>query len=127
MSYSEAITKEDLKNILNEVLPSTAVDYVTEQGTSGIWQYRKWASGRAECWGQSRKTRSASNTQFTDSLPFTLDASKHINIQASGAATGNTNAYARYTNAGASSIDVYVYATSGTEVWANIYVCGILA
>ncbi len=26
-------------------------DYVLEQGTSGIWYYRKWASGRAECWG----------------------------------------------------------------------------
>ena len=26
-------------------------DYVIEQGTSGIWTYRKWASGIAECWG----------------------------------------------------------------------------
>lgn len=26
-------------------------DRVTEQGTSGIWRYRKWASGYAECWG----------------------------------------------------------------------------
>lgn len=25
-------------------------DYVVEQGTSGEWYYRKWASGRAECW-----------------------------------------------------------------------------
>ena len=27
-------------------------DYVLEQGTSGIWAYRKWASGVAECWGE---------------------------------------------------------------------------
>lgn len=27
-------------------------DYITEQGTSGIWQYRKWSSGVAECWGE---------------------------------------------------------------------------
>lgn len=26
-------------------------DYVTEFGISGIWQYRKWRSGFAECWG----------------------------------------------------------------------------
>lgn len=26
-------------------------DYVCEAGTSGIWYYRKWASGRAECFG----------------------------------------------------------------------------
>ena len=25
-------------------------DYVLEQGTSGIWTYRKWSSGIAECW-----------------------------------------------------------------------------
>ena len=27
------------------------VDYVVDQGTSGIWTFRKWASGIAECWG----------------------------------------------------------------------------
>ena len=31
----------------------TAVDYIVEQGTSGIWTYRKWNSGIAECWGIS--------------------------------------------------------------------------
>lgn len=35
------------------VLPAQveAADYVVEQGTSGIWTYRKWSSGIAECWG----------------------------------------------------------------------------
>ena len=27
------------------------VDYIVEQGTSGIWTYRKWNSGISECWG----------------------------------------------------------------------------
>ena len=27
------------------------VDFVLEQGTSGIWRYRKWYSGLYECWG----------------------------------------------------------------------------
>ena len=26
-------------------------DFIVEQGTSGIWTYRKWNSGIAECWG----------------------------------------------------------------------------
>lgn len=26
-------------------------DYIVEQGTSGIWTYRKWNSGISECWG----------------------------------------------------------------------------
>ena len=28
-------------------------DYIVEQGTSGIWTYRKWNSGIAECWGST--------------------------------------------------------------------------
>ena len=27
-------------------------DFVIEQGTSGIWYYRKWHSGKVECWGK---------------------------------------------------------------------------
>lgn len=30
---------------------NTLADFVVEQGTSGIWYYRKWNSGRAELWG----------------------------------------------------------------------------
>lgn len=27
-------------------------DFIMEEGTSGIWTYRKWYSGKAECWGR---------------------------------------------------------------------------
>lgn len=27
------------------------MDHIVEQGVSGIWTYRKWNSGLAECWG----------------------------------------------------------------------------
>lgn len=30
---------------------SVPVDYIVEEGTDGIWTYRKWNSGIAECWG----------------------------------------------------------------------------
>ena len=29
---------------------TTEKDYIVEQGVSGMWTYRKWASGIAECW-----------------------------------------------------------------------------
>ncbi len=32
------------------------IDYIVEQGTSGIWTYRKWNSGIAECWGKQSAT-----------------------------------------------------------------------
>lgn len=30
--------------------PEDTADYIVASGTSGIWTYRKWASGMAECW-----------------------------------------------------------------------------
>lgn len=32
-------------------VPTEIADYIVEQGTDGIWTYRKWNSGIAECWG----------------------------------------------------------------------------
>lgn len=34
----------------------TLVDTVVAQGKSGIWTYRKWSSGLAECWGRATFT-----------------------------------------------------------------------
>lgn len=39
-------------------------DYIVEQGESGDWTYRKWASGVAECWGTHSKTL----THYTTAL-----------------------------------------------------------
>ena len=32
------------------------MDFVIDAGASGIWSYRKWYSGKAECWGLASKT-----------------------------------------------------------------------
>lgn len=34
----------------NNLYPIPPNDYIVDQGTSGIWTYRKWDSGVAECW-----------------------------------------------------------------------------
>ena len=57
-------------------------DYVVEQGTSGIWTYRKWNSGLAECWGvytmNSAATKTWGSLYYSDTLaprinyPFTF-------------------------------------------------------
>ena len=41
----------DVKALISKLLDAVKADYVVEQGTSGIWTYRKWKSGIAECWG----------------------------------------------------------------------------
>ena len=69
MSASNAVTKNDLKAILEELpMGQQAADFVVEQGTSGIWTYRKWNSGIAECWGRT----SISSLTTNVALPFTL-------------------------------------------------------
>lgn len=37
--------------VIKATLDERTADYIIEQGTNGIWTYRKWASGLAECWG----------------------------------------------------------------------------
>ena len=65
------------------LLDSTnTADYVVEQGTSGIWTYRKWNSGLAECWGvytmTSAATKAWGSLFYSDTLaprinyPFTF-------------------------------------------------------
>ena len=61
---------------------NNTADYVVEQGTSGIWTYRKWNSGLAECWGVYTMTTAATKTwgslYYSDTLaprinyPFTF-------------------------------------------------------
>ena len=38
------------------------MDFIVEQGNSGVWSYRKWNSGKAECWLES-------NLSITGSTP----------------------------------------------------------
>lgn len=111
---SKTITQNDLTNILNEIFPATSddmtpaqiedfvqslnavatssVDYIVEQGISGIWTYRKWNSGIAECWGiytetsvaWSATTAASGGYRATTSaipFPFTFAATPVVNAQ----------------------------------------------
>ena len=48
-----------------------SADYIVEEGQSGIWTYRKWASGVAECWGTPTASEIASGSLYVDST-YTL-------------------------------------------------------
>ena len=41
----------DVKKLLSHILDALKVDYITAEGTSGNWKYRKWKSGKIEAWG----------------------------------------------------------------------------
>lgn len=36
---------------IQDILSKLGMDYITAQGTTGVWTWRKWASGIAEMWG----------------------------------------------------------------------------
>lgn len=40
----------DIASIVNRLVTLENRDYIVEQGTNGVWYYRKWNSGIAECW-----------------------------------------------------------------------------
>lgn len=52
---------------MNKMLNKEDNDYIVEQGTSGIWTYRKWNSGVAECWG-SLSVKTAIKTAWTTGM-----------------------------------------------------------
>lgn len=47
-------------------------DYIVEQGTSGIWTYRKWNSGIAECWGRQDDLKITNGYTMFNSFPSGL-------------------------------------------------------
>lgn len=74
-------------------------DFIVEQGSDGIWNYRKWASGLAECWAISQNDNiNASKNNFngfyysdsiTKDLPFTFKTVNYYSI--TGGSLGNMN------------------------------------
>ena len=51
-------------------------DYIVEQASSGVWTYRKWNSGFAECWGyhtiSGTNISTAWGSLFSTASPITL-------------------------------------------------------
>ena len=78
-------------------------DYVVEQGTSGIWTFRKWASGIAECWGIGTFTDACN--QSWGSL---YETKGHNFSYPSGLFVSSPNVF-----------NVYLSATSGASGWAE--------
>lgn len=71
-----ATTAAAARTNLGVVTPS---DYIVAQGTSGIWTYRKWNSGIAECWGNSTINYQIDCTTQRANAVYTDDTFKGTN------------------------------------------------
>lgn len=54
--YPSALAVKKTLDIVNERLATLEDNSIVESGTSGIWTYRKWSDGTAECWGNQKYT-----------------------------------------------------------------------
>lgn len=88
-------------------------DYVVEQGTDGIWTYRKWNSGVAECWGVYSKTLSISASSHSamnpPAFPNIFDTTKSCIANVTGGGDGSPGVFVTYQR---------VYSLSGSQTFA---------
>lgn len=73
---------------------TTPADYITEEGTSGSWTYRKWSSGLQEAWYSGSITFSAASSvvsgwnRSTQNVSLPLTFADDAVIQVTGAYNG---------------------------------------
>ena len=97
------------------------VDFIVEQGTSGIWTYRKWNSGVSECWGiDTSHTSVAGNKNINDIyLPDIFNAAPIP--QVTQGTSGTIDSYVKYVEIpsgkknGHYYFDIYVYSANANK------------
>ena len=114
-----------------ELLADLGADYIVEQGKSGVWTYRKWASGVAECWGQPSKSVASSGTFLganAYSTDFALPSGLFVSVDSANAnpILGSNYAIPAFIKTTPTSVGVDALSNeSGTKDFsANIFVRG---
>ena len=86
------ITSSNIGGYIGDYIKPYTTDYVVENGSTGIWDYRKWNSGYAECWGNFSVTPSTGNAtnSHTVTLPFAFisNSTESYKVQITPAKTG---------------------------------------
>lgn len=90
-------------------------DFVESQGTTGIWTWRKWHSGIAECWGATTLP-TVNQDQYRTSkvnLPFTFKDANY-KVMATPTQTGN---YAEYAYVGHKGANDKTTTSFSVNIW----------
>lgn len=107
-----------------EAVNKLSADYIVEQGKSGIWTYRKWASGLAECWGRTeirKKSELDSNyCQANVTFPFTFTAYPVCNC--SGFQLQNLRSYLTMVTADANNASAFMHCeTTASDSFPGVF------
>ena len=96
------------------IVGKSLADYIAEYGTSGIWYYRKWASGRVEAWTAVNVSAPASTlTTANVAVPegiFTAAPNKVFTTFASGTSSNNFG-------------NCLVFSRSSGQTMTNVVIC----
>lgn len=108
-----------------------ASDYVIEQGTSGVWTYRKWESGIAECWCltsvvSKSVTTSYGNGYYAPQDTFTLPSGLFVSINNAQVTLIDASASGKWfevQSANATEIKGYIYGIASDVINAQENIC----
>lgn len=103
--------------------PSTLADYVVEQGTDGIWTYRKWNSGIAECWGYTSVPSATYNAnggskQIAEATPSVFNGAP-LTVHANGYISSLVQTQIGFTYADSSYVQTYLINRSASAITKN--------
>ena len=104
-------------------------DYIIDSGVDGIWTWRKWNSGIAECWGQKSNSTPANTAQNIDAFPFPFTfaepPSVNVGCTANGADYYRVHNLKNYTTTTTMRLTFINKYTSADDITAEIYVQGL--
>ena len=126
-------TPEDIAKAIEDIdnrLQPLEQDYIVEQGEKDGWNYRKWASGIAECWGRKKSTTISSwdseYCSISGSFPITFAA--HPTFNCSVLQVGCLRSYLTTASATEDRFEVYMKCetppTNEQSCWFNFSVKG---
>ena len=128
-------TKDELADELDPIQQSItdmSVDYIVERGTTDIWTWEKWASGKAVCWANVDMSIGATNVYDGTSsykeitYPFAFTEYPIVNLNscslADKASYGVITCSAR--NADKSGFALLQNCSNNLNVYVSVYVTG---
>ena len=109
-----------------------STDYIVEEGTDGIWTYRKWNSGIAECWGVKSETAAITRQEgalyFANAITCNFPTGFFIenpNVLATGQVPGKLGNLSLHTVTDVAVSFYFWCSVSGSStVYSRIYAIG---
>ena len=122
------MTQEELQTFLSNLnlYGINAVDYIVEQGTDGIWAYRKWNSGIAECWGRAINCSIPANWSTTGvniALPFIFKTVTNWQVQHQNYQVTNCYGYPTTVTNTYDNINIQTNASAALSTAAFMILC----